>query len=335
MGSKRKALGLVCCTLFMSGMSLLGAGSAAKAKNFESSETQMAPCEYNIPMSLEKSDNVYNYHVEETTDKQGKYYMNITKYFYKGSKAKKIQNIACYDEWVNCVKKIERSNQTVVAGEAKGKGKIRFAMYNKKGKKISSIIDTFTKKDGYTNNMEIEDILVKGSRLYYLYIKDSKQAHLRCVNVKSGELIDDFMLKTKNSVEEMKLYNNRIYVLTEDAVNVYSFKGKKQSSYKLPKGTNYYSKSGEYVFYNNYDDISVSGNYIYFVNENGVYRCSIKNKQGFKLYYDAKDDFNFGQCRVFDICVAGKDKFYIMFVEKDNIDLNMPTKLVEYAASAD
>lgn len=330
---KINVLGLMCCTLFIAGMSLAGNGPVVEAKSFESSETQMTSCEYNIPMSLDKTKNVYNYHVEDTTDKQGNDCMLITKYSYKDNKAKKTWNMACYDEWIHFVKKPENSNRTVVASKAKGKGKIRFAAYNKNGKKKSEIIDTFTKKDGYLYNMAIEDIMVKGNSLYYAYIRDGESAHIRCINIRTGKLTDDILLKVSNgtNVQKLKIYNNRIYVLTEDAVHVYSFAGKKQRSYKLPEGMNHYSTSGNEVFYNNYDDISVSGNYIYFINNNGVYRCSIKNKKGFIKFYDAKDDFNFEQGKVFDICVAGKDKFYVMFVERDNIDLNMPTKLVEYA----
>ncbi|MCI8307332.1 MAG: hypothetical protein HFH14_04710 [Lachnospiraceae bacterium] len=52
-----------------------------------------------------------------------------------------------------------------------------------------------------------------------------------------------------------------------------------------------------------------------------------------KQNYDAKDDANFEQCRVFGICAAGKDRFYVMFIEKNNIELNMPTKLAEYTAA--
>lgn len=333
MKNKIKALGLVCGTLFMMGICVLGNVFNAEAKDFNCSEIQMPPCEYNLPMSLDKSDKAYNYQIEDTIDKQQKDYMHITKYSYNGNKAKNTQNIACYDEWVEYVKKVEHSNQTVVASKAKEKGRLRFTIYNKKGKQISSFIDTFTKKDGYTYNMSIRDMLIKGNMLYYVYLKDYEHAHIRCVDTKSGKLKHDILLKNKakNNIEKMEIFNNRIYVLTENAVNIYSFAGKKQTSYTLPKGDSHYSTSGGYTFYSYYDNMSVSGKYIYFVNNDGVYRCSIKNKQGFKLYYDAKDDTNFQQCKVFDICAAGKDRFYIMFIEKDNIDMNMPTKLVEYA----
>lgn len=107
---------------------------------------------------------------------------------------------------------------------------------------------------------------------------------------------------------------------------IVKIEGKKHLSYKLP------ARPDDIFYYN--EDISIFGNYIYFSNDNGIYRCSTKNKKGFELYYDAKEDANFGQCRVFGICAAGKDKFYVMFIEKDNIELNMPTKLVEYKTSA-
>lgn len=323
---KIRILGLICCTFLIAGVSLQETRSSAKAKNFECSETGMNPCEYNMPMSLDNSGNVNNYQVEDTNDKQGKYCMGITNYSYTGNKAKKTLNIACYDEWVYCVKKLENSNRTVVASRAKGKRKIRFAVYDKKGKKTAEIIDTLSKKDGEPST--IKEIYMKGGSLYYVYTKIyGKQPHIRCINLKSGKVTDDILLKTGKGtyVWKMKIYKNRIYVLTYDSVYVYSIDGKKQLSYKLPARPD---------IFNNNEDISIFGNYIYFSNDNGIYRCSTKNKKGFELYYDAKDDANFGQCRVFGICAAGKDKFYVMFIEKYNIELNMPTKLVEYTTSA-
>lgn len=318
-----KSLSLTCCTLVMAGMGTLGTYIPAAAKSFTHSEIQMPLNEYNMPMSAEDAGGVCNYQIKETDGKHGKNHMKIRKYSYTNNKANNTQNIACSDDWVNYVRSSEKDKQTLVASAAKGKGKLRYTVYNRKGKKVSEVIDKFTKKEKYRNNMRMQDLLVKGNKLYSAYIKNNEYAHIRCINMKTGKVKYDTVLKTPDAfMYEMKIYGNRIYLQTKDEVNVYSLTGKKQSTYKLPEGGNTSNSS--------FDDISVSGDYIYFINSNGVYRCNINADQGFEVYYDAKDDAYFQQCAVYDICAVGEDKFYVMFMEKDNIEMNMPSKIVEY-----
>ena len=92
------------------------------------------------------------------------------------------------------------------------------------------------------------------------------------------------------------------------------------STHKLPKVKNII-----------FDDFDISGNYIYYSNgQDGIYRCNVNKTKGFSLYYEAKGDTCYQQCKVFDICVANEDTFYVMYVEKNNNDLFYPTKIAEY-----
>lgn len=325
-----RTLSVVCSLLFLLGIELLCNEVYIIAKEFSCSETQIPLSEYNIKMSSDESGKVYNYQINDKTDSHGKDYWEIKKYSYFDNQA--VEDIYSYDKWVKYVKKDEKSNKTIVVSEAKGKGKLRFTTYKKNGKKISAFIDAFSKKNNYIYNMSIQDVVIKGNKMFYAYIKDSKFAHIRCINNKTGKLISDKVLKTKAKefIEEIKIYSNEIYVQTENTVCVYSFGGKKRATYTLPAGDIHYTKIGEYNYYSNFDDISISGKYIFFINSNGVYRCNTQKKQGFKLYYDASDDANFKQCKVYDICATGKNEFVVMFVEKENIDMQMPSKIVRY-----
>ena len=246
------------------GICVPGLHAFADAKTFETKETQLPLCEYNLPMSPYVSGDIYNYQIEEILDKQDNYYMSISEYSYADNKVKKALNIACYDDYVDYVAKDQNNQQTVVVSSAKGKGKLRLTTYNKNGKKKKSFIDTFTKKDGYTYNMSLKDMLIKEKKLYYVYTKDGKYAHIRCLNRLSGKLQYDISLKTKGAkqIQELKICNNRVYVLTDTSVILFSLKGKKQMIYKLPGGINHVHTYLEGTFYSNADDISVSCKYI-------------------------------------------------------------------------
>ncbi len=319
MVKKLKRLVLAWCVLFIAGMSLSGAQTFAKAKSFKRSETEMSSCLHNTPMNLDKNDNINYYQIEEKVDKQEKYYWQIKKFLHKDNQENNTQNIAGYGDYVKFVKGNKKDSQTVVTTIIK-RGKLCFTVFDKKGKKISEAIDKFTKKENYNYNMEINDISVNGNKLYYAYIKNGEQAHIRCINMKSGKLISDNLLKSKDDTKDMKIYKNQIYVLGSKAVKTYSFAGKKMSTHKLPKVKNII-----------FDDFDISGNYIYYSNgQDGIYRCNVNKTKGFSLYYNAKGDTCYQQCKVFDICVANEDTFYVMYVEKNNNDLFYPTKIAEY-----
>ena len=118
--------------------------------------------------------------------------------------------------------------------------------------------------------------------------------------------------------ENIVLQNNKVYELSDTSINVYSFKGKKLGSYKLPEGKRKLYEEGidkeEYKYMIN-NSFSVCGDDIYYVNKNGVYKCNTK-KGKFQMFYDGAQDDYFGHdYGVEELCVKDKNTFYIRFAD--------------------
>ncbi|GEM_PF-5275808 len=210
------------------------------------------------------------------------------------------------------------------------KAKIRIETVSKNGKVLQTITDnnkSFT-NDGYA---VIYDTWEKHNNLYYIYRKtscDYNKLFIRTVNKKSLKgkthtIKDKSFKRMKRHIssvkgeEEFKYHNGKIYALTKDSIKIYSVKGKKTGEYKLPDGgISFYDEktddpdNGVLVYY----DFSINGDYIYYVNTSGIYRCNIKKDNGFELYYNASNDKNFNKTKgISDICFIDENTFYILY----------------------
>ncbi len=297
------------------------------ASSFYYSETNMKWSENDTSLRSDEKGKVYFFQYEDANNGSAM----IKRYDFINNELKNTQSIKYADSgnFNFCVNKHDRNNTATVAGKYK-KGKrpsIIFTTYNENGKKIRSFKDYFLKADSVIDNIGINSMRIKGKKLFYTYYKTGNNSgfYIRCINNKTGRLISNNRLNAKNNCY---IFGNQIYSFknknikgAKKVINVYNLSGKKISCYKLPDIEN-----------TSFDSFYVFNNYIYYTNgKDGIYKCNMKKNYKWLLFYDAKDDPYFSECRVHDICVADKDTFFVSYVEKINLDLCIPSKLVKYS----
>lgn len=313
-------------------------GSAVEAKSakFSKEKIKINLSEHNVALSQDEDNKLYFYQYEDDgyDAQQDKYFFHLYKFECDDTAIQNTKKFACYDKYVSYVEEIEGSENTMVVGFEE-KGEYHFTTYNQNGEILSSIFDKINAKE--FDHILIEDIHIKGKRLYYAYLGlcDNKKCrfyrryepHIRCINLDNGELINDKFIKKKCRSRCMKIHDDRVYVTTQDSVKSFTLNGKKERTYKTPKTENSY-----------YDEISIKGKYLYFTSgKNGIFRCKINNaKKGFSLYYDAKKDKDFKKGNdvekgfFYDFCVKDKNTFYMRFVDERDVSINGPQWMIRY-----
>lgn len=235
--------------------------------------------------------------------------------------------------------KFKNQNSETTMAYIKGKNVI-LDTYNLKGKRIFHFEDKV--KSGKNEWADVSNVYEKGKYIYYLYSKVDtdmwkKDIYLNRVNKKTGKLM--YSKRIYKDVEhtkicDIKFINGKVYLLQEDKIVSHSLKGKKLCEYSLPEGKTFFSDT-----FNGYSIVprltfkkyDVYGDYIYFCNANGVYRCSITDNDGFSLFYDASTDEYFSdKYGLVDMKVTNDNMFYLLLMDEAFVDAGIPTKQVKY-----
>ena len=318
MRKKIKKIATITFSLLLISGIFSGSAVEAKTAKFKKERIKINLSENNI-LSQDEDNKLsfYQYENDGYDAQQDKYFYHVYKFECNDTEVQNTKKFACYDRNVHYAEEIEGSENTMVVG-SENKGEYHFTTYNRNGEILSSIVDKINAKE--FDHTIVEDIHIKGKRLYYAYLGrcDNKKCrfynhyepHIRCINLDNGELIKDKFLKEKCNSCCMKIHDDRVYVTTLNSVKSFTLNGKKERTYKTPKTENSYREK-----------ISIKGKYLYFTSgKNGIYRCKINNaKKGFSLYYDAKKDQNFKKVKdidegyFYDFCVKEKNTFYMQF----------------------
>ena len=319
------------CALCVAGGIIAASAVSAKTANFNKTAMDIRLSENNMHMDTNSDGEVLFYQYEETSyDEQSKIgNYSIDKYTYNGIKEYKSEiKLATNDKYILFMKEIDDSGNIIVAGVEK-KGTIHFVVCDGNGKELSSISDNLGDKK--YDSISIKDIYIKDSKLYYAYTKTNyvknkcvEKTYIRCINSKSGKFINNSVLKHKSTGINMKIYDDRIYIISGNSVNSYTLNGKKTISYILPKVKHDTKKIALR------EQISIKGKYIYYTNGlDGIFRCKIDTKNAdnnFTLYYDMKKDSRFNNNSFYDFCIKNNKTFYVRFGN----DEDAPTQIVRY-----
>ena len=221
-------------------------------------------------------------------------------------------------------------------------GVIYIREYDVKGKCVNEFkTQEFPKRSKYFLYLT-ENIWDDGDNIYYLYQKHKKTGiytprYILCrVNKKTKKIYR----KTIDVIGHHCIFDNGyIYELCEKEINIYSLKGKKLSTVNLPEGETDYKVNEGTQDYKNLSThvLGVRGNFLYYCNKNGVYRCNIRNldkTNKFKLIYEAGNDEFFGNdYKMEEICIKDKDTFFVKVVHTSDLDACADpddTKFVKY-----
>lgn len=299
--------------LLLVGTILMSSQVEAKKAKYKQTKYEINYSEMNSPLKVE-NDKVKFYQYEEVMDGEAlntKHHFKIERFELENTGFKNFSLNSQYnDDYIRYAETIENSENTIVVSTIK-KGILRFTTYNSKGETVLSIEDVLNKKKYVA--LTIGDIIFKDKKIYYTYITDSGKIHIRCMKEKDGKLVKDVKLKSAAQNDNSIIYNNQVYVIANNAVEVYALNGQKKGVYKLPKIKRTVKVGKEKVSLR--ENISICDNYIYYSNgTNGIYRCKINEaNKGFSMFYDAKNDSNFKKSAFYDFCVKDKNTFYVRF----------------------
>ncbi|MBE5928956.1 MAG: hypothetical protein E7267_06250 [Lachnospiraceae bacterium] len=319
-------------TIMLIFTSVIVIGNTASAKNadFTKTKTTINYSENNEGLYFDNENKLSFYQcVDDGRDEQHGYYMNLYKYRCDNGAIEKLQTIPIYEGDVRYAEEIGDAGDTIVVRTLKNRF-VDFTVIDKDGKEVSNIVDKISYKK--SDALSITDIYIKGKKLYYTYIINRSKVHIRCVHLKNEKFISDKILKSKGIVDEVIIFDNRVYMIADKDIKSYTLQGKKEISYKLPKVKKYIRISQNEKMPLR-EGMSISGKYIYYTNgKDGIYRCKINNeKNGFSLYYNTKKDSDFKESKFFDFCVKDKNSFYVRFIEREE-DYGDPTVLVEFSS---
>ncbi len=319
---------------------IFGNGASAKERKFKKQDTKYIYNENKVQcvykMYVSNTGKVQYIWAERPTMKHW-----YTKFHRESIEGKKIKAIGSFkDNSIWHFDDVKVSGDKSLTIRVKGK-KERAVIreYDKKGKKIFTYIDDNEKRSIGPFLKGWDD----GKSIYYTHIKLRYDENLyvfntRCINKKSKKAKDMNSFKVDmQDIDEVVLRNfkiekKKIFVLCNEKINVYSLNGKLLNTFKLPEGERtirvYIDPPdvGDYLTFNHF---SVYGDYIYYCNRNGIYRLNMKEKGGFKLYYNAEGDEYFGsEYGAEDICVKDENTIYMMIRDVTAYD---PTKIVRYS----
>lgn len=324
---------------------IFGNGASAKERKFKKQDTKYTynnKMFYVSPMYVINNGKIRYIRYDYKTDKE------CSIFYIDAVRGKKVKNINSFkyrdDEYntdiFNDVKVLDNDiNLTIMERSYGRKQNVVIRKYDKKGKKIFTYIDDNEKRSIGPFLKGWDD----GKSIYYTHIKLRYDENLyvfntRCINKKSKKAKDMNSFKVDmQDIDEVVLRNfkiekKKIFVLCNEKINVYSLNGKLLNTFKLPEGERtirvYIDPPdvGDYLTFNHF---SVYGDYIYYCNRNGIYRLNMKEKGGFKLYYNAEGDEYFGsEYGAEDICVKDENTIYMMIRDVTAYD---PTKIVRYS----
>ena len=193
-------------------------------------------------------------------------------------------------------------NGTLYTTVSRGSNKIIIQARNKKGKVKQSYTITLNKKTSRKiKYISIRDFVIKGNKMYYVLNvtnkKDKTYTYLKAYSLKKKKEISSKKLKNTNG--RYKFNDGKLYYYNfETTIEAYSLTGKKTASYKLPDGETTIighvigpGNGPEYEY--SFKAVDYNGNYIYYLNRNGVYRCDTKGNGTFELIYDGSNDVVF------------------------------------------
>lgn len=265
----------------------------------------------------------YTTHKKNTLDDC--WYTKMNCYMLNGKSEKRINSFKVpmnsATEIYNCVRIVDEKVITLMEKD----GTIYVDEYDDKGKKVFSFkTKEFTKKN---YSYELKNIIWDdGNNIYYIYeyeVNNDYKYKLCKVNKKTKKV--ERRNLNANSYD-IRFENGYIYELCEKEINIFSLKGKKLSTIMLPEGETYYEinvGTDDYVKLSVHE-IGVYGDYLFYCNKNGVYRCNINNlkkNSKFKLYYDAKGDEYFEQdYEIDELCIKDKDTFCIKVAHSSDFE---------------
>lgn len=228
---------------------------------------------------------------------------------------------------------VKLENNNVYTYVEHGNNKMVIQIRNQKGKVKESYPIKINKKDSRKiNNMYIEDITIKGSKMYYVLNvttkKDREYNYLQCYNLKKKKVISGKKLKNNGKYE---FNSNKLYFYNYgNTIEKYALNGKRTSSYKLPEGETtvmghlLHLNGLEYEY--SFKAVDYNGNYIYYCNRNGVYRCNTKGDGVFELIYNGSNDEVFNPA-------YGQEKMLEYFEVLENGNFYVVTDNYEHSAA--
>ncbi|MBE5928122.1 MAG: hypothetical protein E7267_01925 [Lachnospiraceae bacterium] len=207
---------------------------------------------------------------------------------------------------------------------------IYFINCNKNGKVFTEFK---TKINGYYN-FSIHDIMINGNKLYCINscIKNNEKefVEILCFNKKNGKLISRIKFPQKEEYS-FRFAGKKIYAIAyfDDFIDVFSLKGKKLVTYKLPEGLKF--KNDEEPFW----DFTVKDNSIYYINTRGVFKCDEHGIKEFELMYDGTNDDLFNKIdgsfmSVKELYVVDDNEFYVIFNNEAGYESVAPTAVARY-----
>ncbi|MBE5928175.1 MAG: hypothetical protein E7267_02200 [Lachnospiraceae bacterium] len=249
---------------------------------------------------------------------------------FKGNFAKNYKN---YFYTCDIIKAFEKSTIAINYKTKKDVATLFIEEYNRKGKQILKITDKINlNKNHY--GIAIDDIMVKGEKIYYCYREANRpnKLYIRCINKKENKIkskkISTITIPNNYSGDYMialnktRLAEGYMYVMQANTINKYSLKGKHLEQYLLPEGeTEVLSPNPSYTPMNTDESkylsttikhFCVRNGKVFYCNRDGIYRLS--NTKNSTLIYASEGDQFFGSdYGVADICAGDENTFYIMF----------------------
>lgn len=269
-----------------------------------------------------------------------KYWYTVDKYTAGKNGKVKCSTIICEND-IMYAKKFQNQNNETTMAYIKGK-KVIIDTYNSKAERIFHFVDKVKKsKNEYIGTTCVYE---NAKYIYYLYTKSDintiqRSCYINCISKKTGKLLSSKKIYNTGGIGAfndtiVKIVDGKVYMIQEKKIVSYSLKGKRISEYGIPEETTNSTDmaNGDSIAsrltFKKYD---VYGDYIYFCNANGVYRCSITGNGGFLLFYDASTDENFSEkYGLVDMKVTNDNMFYLLLIDESSVDEGIPTKLVKY-----
>lgn len=322
----------VCTCLFVN-------NSEAKEKKFKRQDMGYTYSEKRFdvsPMYVTGDGRIQYIWYRYKTDKNDNSFAEINRDLIEGKGIKTISSIKDPNaRYYGIFSEVRMLNDKILTSEKKN-SKVVIKEYNENGKKIF----TFKDKNEYSWLRGWDN----GRNIYYTYgsidHEEDYVYNIRCIkkkNKKAGDVgsfkltVQD--LKRQLGRDEIKIEKEKIYVLCNEKINIYSLKGKMLNTCKLPGGDRdiIMNEGTEEQYSLTFNHFSVYGDYVYYCNRTGIYRWKTTGKRGFKLYYDANGDEYFGSgYGAADICVSDKDTIYIMLTCSVGGNIGELSKIVRY-----
>ena len=249
---------------------------------------------------------------------------------FKGNFAKKYKN---YFYTCDNIKAFDKSTIAINYKIKKNVATLFIDEYNRKGKQLLKFTDkiNLTKKYQY---LAIDDIMVKGDKIYYCYRESSRpnKLYIRCINKKANKIKaqkistitipNNSSKKYMNAWDRVRLSEGYMYVMQDNVINKYSLKGNLLEKYLLPEGeTQVWALNPSYAPMNTDEskylsmtikNFCVRNGKVFYCNRDGIYRL-FKNKNSTLIYVSENDEFFGSDYGVADICAGDENTFYIMF----------------------